>query len=154
MSKEEVNSYENPLMPADLEGMALRLSEAMVKNLSPKQQERLCFQAPENMTKKVRNELHHALMLGMWCSEDFRTQVAKAALLKPLEATKQQTALVPKSLEVDGEIRHQYAIVVPATLDDAAWNDGQKALGDELDAGWGATSPWGNIQDAVVVKED
>lgn len=153
MPKDEVESH-NPLMPVDLDGMALNLSEAMVANLSPKQQERLLFQSSEKMSKKHRNELHHALMLGMWCSEDFRNQVAKAALLKPLEVTKQQTALVPKTLEVEGEVRHHHAIVVPATLDDKAWNDGQNALGETLNEGWAETSPWGNVQDAVIVKED
>lgn len=150
MSKEEVF---DPMMPVDLDGMALRLSEAMVKSLSPKQQERLCFQGVEHMSKRVRNELHHSIMLGMWASEDFRNQVARAALLKPLEATKQQTALVPKTMEIDGEVKHLHAIVVPATLDDKAWNEGQKALGNELSEGWGAESPWGNIQDAVEVKD-
>lgn len=153
MSKDEDRQID-PMMPVDLDGMSVRLSEAMVKSLSPKQQERLCFQGVEHMSKRVRNELHHSIMLGMWASPDFRVQVAKAALLRPLEATKQQTALVPKTMEVEGEVRHLHAIVVPATLDDKAWNDGQKVLGDQLEDGWAETSPWGKIQDAVMVKED
>jgi hypothetical protein len=63
-------------------------------------------------------------------------------------------AFVPKTLEVNGEVRHHHAIVVPATLSNDAWNEGQNALGCELEEGWGETSPWGNIQDAVVVKEE
>lgn len=153
MPKDEVEQY-NPMMPVDLDGMALRLSDAMIQNLTPKQQERLMFQSSEKMSKKARNEIHHALMLGMWCSEDFRIQVGKAALLKPLEVTKQQTALVPKTMEVEGEIKHHHAIVVPATLDDKAWNEGQSSVGESLEAGWAEDSPWGNVQDAVVVEEE
>ena len=54
MSKEEAQS--DPMMPVDLDGMAERLSDVMVQSLSPKQQERLCMQGVEHMSKKVRNE--------------------------------------------------------------------------------------------------
>lgn len=141
-------------MPEDLEGKAERLEKAMVEGLTHKQKERLMHQSPERMSKRFRSDVHAALMMGMMDSEDFRKELAKAALMKPLEATKQMGAFVPKTLEVEGEIKHHHAIVVPATLGNDAWNAGQSALGEAMDEGWAETSPWGNVQDAVVVKED
>jgi hypothetical protein len=140
-------------VPTDLDDLAKDVEQAMLRELTPKQKERLMHEAPERMSRKFRNEVHMALMMGMMSSEGFRLELAKEALIKPLEATKQMAAFVPKTVEIEGEVRHHHAIVVPATLSNDAWNEGQNALGCEMEEGWAETSPWGDVQDAVIVKE-
>lgn len=141
-------------MPENLEEKALEVERAMLGALTPKQKERLQHETPEAMSKKFRNDVHQALMMGSMGSHAFRLELAKAQLMKPLEATKQMGAFVPKQVEIDGEVRHHHAIVVPATLDNDAWNAGQHSLGDTLEEGWAATSPWGDVSKAVDVEEE
>ncbi len=141
-------------MPEDLEGKAERLEAAMVDSLTVKQKAMLLHMNPERMSKKAKSGLMAAVFLGGMESEDFRLELAKAMLMKPLEATKQMGAFVPKTLEVEGEIKHHYAIVVPAELSNDQWNAGQKVLGEVMAEGWSAQSPWGNVQDAVLVERE
>jgi hypothetical protein len=141
-------------MPEDLEGKAERLAQAQLDSLTQKQKERLTHQSQDRMSKKAKTEIFAAYMLGGIESADFRLELAKAQLMKPLEATKQMGAFVPKTLETTGEVKHLHAIVVPATLPNDAWNEGQNAIGMAQEEGWGAASPWGKVQTMVDVEEE
>lgn len=140
-------------LPEDLEGQADLMADAMVAGLSERQKLQIMHQDPRQMTKKQKQELFQSFILGGIESPNYRTQLAKSALMKPLEFAKIMASQTPKAQEITGEITHRPAIVVPATLSDDAWNDGQKLSQKVLTEGWEANSPWGNVQEAEVVED-
>lgn len=140
--------------PEDLDNKALEVERAMLENLTEKQKERLTHQSPDRMSARFMGDVHKAAMMGMMGSEAFRLELARNALRKPLEATKQMGAFIDKTVHVGGEVKHLHAIVVPATLSNDAWNQGQSAIGEAQAEGWGAESPWGAIQTVIDVEEE
>ena len=139
-------------LPEDLDGQADVMADEMVASLPEKMQMQILHRDKSQMSKKQKQELVQTYFLTGIENQNYRTQLAKAALMKPLEYAKIMTSVTPKAQEITGEVTHRHAIVVPATLSNDQWNEGQKLNNKVLTEGWEAESPWGNVQDAEIVE--
>jgi hypothetical protein len=70
-------------------------------------------------------------------SEAWRKEFSKWCLLKPFEAAKLMVAMMPKNIKVEGDIKHQHAIVVPSTTTAEEWNQAHEARKELGDGDWG-----------------
>ena len=141
-------------LPLDFEEKDGRLAEAMTEALTPKMQMQLLHMPEGRVSKKIQTDVVQAIFMGMSRSPDYRLELARHALMKPLDMARIQSSMCPKTVEVEGEIRHHHAIVVPELLSDEQWNRGQAVLGEVLDEGWSETSPWGDLSGSLVTKEE
>ena len=115
---------------------AERLARAMVNSLPRNLRDRLESMDKERMGKKMKQDLFSTMVLGAMESEDFLMALAADALAKPMEFAKLQTALVPKNVTVEENVKVQHTIVVPAMQTVAEWMAARGEVGgpvlDEL----------------------
>lgn len=141
-------------LPADLGEVARQIADDMVEALPEKQKLQLLHCEKGPMGKRQRQELWQSLSLTMMESAAWRQEYARAAIMDPIAAAKIMNQNVPKAIEEVREVTHKHVIVVPATLSNEAWNEGQQITQKTLEEGWGARSPWGNITDAEEVESE
>jgi len=108
-------------MPVDLEERSKALAKQMVDALEPKLAERLLYMDKNRMGKRMKLELNAQLLLSAAESAEFRVELAKWMLMKPLEVMKLANGLQQKSVQIDQEVRVQHAIVVPAEQSIEEW---------------------------------
>lgn len=104
------------------EDEALLMAMDMVDSLPKTMQDRLFHMDKDRMPKKVKQELFSTLLLSLMESQDYRKRFCQAALEKPLEAAKLAVAVIPKTAEIQSDIRVQHAIVVPASVALEHWS--------------------------------
>lgn len=108
-------------MPENLEERAELLSRQMVEALEPNLAEQLLYLDKRRMGKRQKLELNAQLLLSAAESPEYRKELAKWILMKPLEVMKLANQLQTKNVQVDENVRVQHAIVVPAEQTVEEW---------------------------------
>lgn len=126
-------------MPKDLDARAAILSDDMIAGLDDK----TYFALKHNQVYKGNNaklkEMVTQVILSMMNSQEYRLELAKWALLKPLEVLKIMGAQLPKNVTLDGDLKVSHTIVVPSTTSHDDWNSAHQARRDLGGGDWGVS---------------
>lgn len=124
-------------MPADLDIRAERVAEAMIAGLPDKAYLELKHLQGDSISLPRKKKLVENVLFSIMASPDYRQELARWALLKPLEVAKLHASMMPKNVQVDADVRHQHVIVVPTTTDASTWNEAHLARKEFAEGDWG-----------------
>lgn len=126
-------------MPDDLDNRAVRLADEMTMNLSERVVSALKHGDAEKLSPKQQRDLVSNVALSIMASPEYRRELAKWALIKPLEVFKLQVSLIPKNVTLEANHKHAHVIVVPGMADAQTWNDAHSQRKELGEGDWGTT---------------
>lgn len=124
-------------MPADLEIKTKKLANDIMRDAYNNGYFDVAKLSDTKLTLAKKRKFAENAIFACMTSEAWRQEFAKWTLLKPLEAAKLMVALMDKKITIDGDLRVQHAIVVPATATPEQWNKTHEARKMLQDGDWG-----------------